>query len=52
MPGSGLGLAIVAKAVEGAGGTVTLRAAAARGTEAVVRIPGTRTPPPEGPGIP
>ncbi|MGY4965051.1 sensor histidine kinase [Streptomyces sp. 900105245] len=52
MPGSGLGLAIVAKAVEGAGGTVSLRAAATQGTEAVVRVPGTRTPPPEGPGLP
>ncbi|WP_399204462.1 sensor histidine kinase [Streptomyces sp. PanSC9] len=52
MPGSGLGLAIVAKAVEGAGGTVSLRAAATQGTEAVVRVPGTRTPPLEGPGLP
>ncbi|MER6983173.1 HAMP domain-containing sensor histidine kinase, partial [Streptomyces carpinensis] len=39
LPGSGLGLAIVAKAVQEAGGTVTLRAAAAQGTEAVVQIP-------------
>ncbi|MEU6345519.1 HAMP domain-containing sensor histidine kinase [Streptomyces sp. NPDC046977] len=47
LPGSGLGLAIVAKAVQQAGGTVTLRPAGVRGTEAVVRIPGTRTAPPE-----
>ncbi|MET8962026.1 HAMP domain-containing sensor histidine kinase [Streptomyces sp. NPDC004074] len=46
LPGSGLGLAIVAKTVQQAGGTVTLRPAAARGTEAVLRIPGTRNPPP------
>jgi two-component system sensor histidine kinase MprB len=47
LPGSGLGLAIVAKAVQEAGGTVTLRPAGTQGTEAVVRIPGARTPPPE-----
>ncbi|MEU0602387.1 HAMP domain-containing sensor histidine kinase [Streptomyces sp. NPDC006393] len=47
LPGSGLGLAIVAKAVQEAGGTVTLRPAETRGTEAVVQIPGARTPPPE-----
>ncbi|GHE85479.1 two-component sensor histidine kinase [Streptomyces spiralis] len=46
LPGSGLGLAIVAKAVQEAGGTVTLRAAETQGTEAVVQIPGARTPPP------
>ncbi|MFI9810080.1 sensor histidine kinase [Streptomyces sp. NPDC052301] len=46
LPGSGLGLAIVAKAVQQAGGTVTLRPAPAQGTEAVICIPGTRTPPP------
>lgn len=46
LPGSGLGLAIVAKAVQEAGGTVTLRSAATQGTEAVVQIPGARTPPP------
>ncbi|MFC0058215.1 sensor histidine kinase [Streptomyces actinomycinicus] len=45
LPGSGLGLAIVAKAVQQAGGTVTLQAAEGQGTEAVMRIPGTRTPP-------
>ncbi|MFJ4846118.1 MULTISPECIES: ATP-binding protein [unclassified Streptomyces] len=52
LPGSGLGLAIVAKTVQQAGGTVTLRPAGVRGTEAVVRIPGTRTPPPEPPPEP
>ncbi|MFG3061535.1 sensor histidine kinase [Streptomyces sp. NPDC048231] len=46
LPGSGLGLAIVAKTVQQAGGTVTLRPAATQGTEAVIRIPGTRNPPP------
>ncbi|MFB7321381.1 sensor histidine kinase [Streptomyces sp. NPDC056190] len=44
LPGSGLGLAIVAKTVQKAGGTVTLRPADAQGTEAVIHIPGTRTP--------
>jgi two-component system sensor histidine kinase MprB len=45
LPGSGLGLAIVAKVVQQAGGTVTLQPAEAQGTEAVIRIPGTRNPP-------
>ncbi|MGI5140374.1 MULTISPECIES: sensor histidine kinase [unclassified Streptomyces] len=45
LPGSGLGLAIVAKVVQQAGGTVTLQPADAQGTEAVIRIPGTRNPP-------
>ncbi|GGJ51880.1 sensor histidine kinase [Streptomyces brasiliensis] len=45
LPGSGLGLAIVAKTVQQAGGTVALRPAGSQGTEAVVRIPGTRKPP-------
>ncbi|MFF9091431.1 sensor histidine kinase [Streptomyces sp. NPDC014991] len=46
LPGSGLGLAIVAKAVQQAGGTVTLQAAKPQGTEAIISIPGTRTSPP------
>jgi two-component system sensor histidine kinase MprB len=46
LPGSGLGLAIVAKAVQQAGGTVRLQPAEGEGTEAVLQIPGTRTPPP------
>ncbi|MEU8837298.1 HAMP domain-containing sensor histidine kinase, partial [Streptomyces sp900116325] len=45
LPGSGLGLTIVARTVQQAGGTVMLQPAKGKGTEAVVRIPGTRTPP-------
>jgi len=50
LPGSGLGLSIVARTVRQAGGEVELRAAADGGTEAVLRLPGAPTPPPEAPG--
>jgi two-component system sensor histidine kinase MprB len=50
LPGSGLGLSIVARTVRQAGGEVELRAAAGGGTEAVLRLPGAPTPPPEAPG--
>ncbi|MFG2894893.1 sensor histidine kinase [Streptomyces sp. NPDC048248] len=49
LPGSGLGLAIVANTIRQAGGTVELRAHPEGGTEAVVRLPGTKTPPPASP---
>ncbi|WP_328720831.1 HAMP domain-containing histidine kinase [Streptomyces sp. NBC_00247] len=48
LPGSGLGLSIVARSVQQSGGEVSLRPAAdGDGTEAVVRLPGAPTPPPE-----
>ncbi|MGW7201178.1 sensor histidine kinase [Streptomyces chryseus] len=49
LPGSGLGLSIVARTVQQAGGTVVLRRPAdgADGTEALVRLPGAPTPPPD-----
>ncbi|MGX1886408.1 sensor histidine kinase [Streptomyces sp. NPDC055287] len=49
LPGSGLGLSIVARTVQQAGGTVTLRRPAdgADGTEALIRLPGAPTPPPD-----
>ncbi|OEJ39705.1 two-component sensor histidine kinase [Streptomyces agglomeratus] len=48
LPGSGLGLSIVARTVQQAGGTVTLRRPrdGAGGTEALIRLPGAPTPPP------
>ncbi|MET9515298.1 HAMP domain-containing sensor histidine kinase [Streptomyces sp. NPDC002994] len=48
LPGSGLGLSIVARTIQQAGGTVTLRRPAdgAGGTEALIRLPGAPTPPP------
>ncbi|OIV37818.1 two-component sensor histidine kinase [Mangrovactinospora gilvigrisea] len=46
MPGSGLGLSIVARAVEGAGGRVSLAPAAGGGTVARVDLPGAPVPPP------
>ncbi|MFJ5718397.1 sensor histidine kinase [Streptomyces sp. NPDC093149] len=46
LPGSGLGLSIVARTVQQAGGTVTLRPAEGDGTEAVIRLPGAPQPPP------
>ncbi|MFD4762677.1 sensor histidine kinase [Streptomyces sp. NPDC058439] len=46
LPGSGLGLSIVARTVQQAGGTVTLRPAAGNGTEALIRLPGAPQPPP------
>ncbi|MEV7418729.1 HAMP domain-containing sensor histidine kinase [Streptomyces sp. NPDC089919] len=49
LPGSGLGLSIVARTAAGAGGTAELRRAEAGGTEAVLRLPGAPTPPPEVP---
>lgn len=47
LPGSGLGLAIVERAVHQSGGTVALNVAPEGGTEAVVRLPGCKIPPPE-----
>ncbi|WP_274560134.1 sensor histidine kinase [Streptomyces spiramyceticus] len=49
LPGSGLGLSIVARTVQQAGGTITLRRPRdeAGGTEALIRLPGAPTPPPE-----
>ncbi|MFD6423783.1 sensor histidine kinase [Streptomyces sp. NPDC060198] len=48
LPGSGLGLSIVARSVQQSGGEVSLHPAAdGIGTEAVVRLPGAPTPPPE-----
>ncbi|MEU9485956.1 HAMP domain-containing sensor histidine kinase [Streptomyces decoyicus] len=46
LPGSGLGLAIVAHTIRQAGGSVELRSHPEGGIEAVVRLPGTETPPP------
>ncbi|MFJ5549940.1 sensor histidine kinase [Streptomyces sp. NPDC093225] len=51
LPGSGLGLSIVARTVHQAGGTAELRPAdPGPGTEAVLRLPGAPTPPPDLPG--
>lgn len=49
LPGSGLGLSIVARTVQQSGGTVTLRRPrdGAGGTEALIRLPGAPTPPPD-----
>ncbi|WP_327176577.1 HAMP domain-containing histidine kinase [Streptomyces sp. NBC_01335] len=48
LPGSGLGLSIVARSVQQSGGEVALRPAEdGNGTEAVIRLPGAPTPPPE-----
>jgi two-component system sensor histidine kinase MprB len=47
LPGSGLGLSIVARTVRQAGGSVELAPAEGGGTEAVVRLPGAPTPPPD-----
>ncbi|MGW2281498.1 sensor histidine kinase [Streptomyces sp. NPDC001770] len=48
LPGSGLGLSIVARSVQQSGGEVALRPAGdGNGTEAVIRLPGAPTPPPE-----
>nr|WP_155073487.1 HAMP domain-containing sensor histidine kinase [Streptomyces taklimakanensis] len=49
LPGSGLGLSIVARTVRRCGGEVVLRPArdGKGGTEAVVRLPGAPTPPPD-----
>ncbi|MCX4788237.1 MULTISPECIES: sensor histidine kinase [unclassified Streptomyces] len=48
LPGSGLGLSIVARTVQQAGGTVTLRPAAeGDGTEASIMLPGAPQPPPK-----
>ncbi|MFD7710418.1 sensor histidine kinase [Streptomyces sp. NPDC059785] len=47
LPGSGLGLSIVARTVQQAGGDVSLAPAEGGGTLAVIRLPGTGTPPPE-----
>ncbi|GAA2387213.1 ATP-binding protein [Streptomyces glaucosporus] len=52
LPGSGLGLSIVARTVRRCGGEVALRPAEGGGTEAVLRLPGAPTPPPEHPGLP
>ncbi|WP_341483516.1 HAMP domain-containing sensor histidine kinase [Streptomyces longhuiensis] len=50
LPGSGLGLSIVARVVQRSGGTVSLRPAEGGGTEAIVLMPGSPTPPsPPGP---
>ncbi|MGW7055523.1 sensor histidine kinase [Streptomyces sp. NPDC054887] len=48
LPGSGLGLSIVARTVQQAGGTVTLRRppGGGDGTEALIELPGAATPPP------
>ncbi|MFD7094044.1 sensor histidine kinase [Streptomyces xanthophaeus] len=53
LPGSGLGLSIVARTAARTGGSAELRAAAdgGPGTEAVLRIPGAPTPPPDGPSV-
>lgn len=45
LPGSGLGLSIVARTVQQAGGSVGLHAAQGGGTIALMRLPGTPTPP-------
>ncbi|MGR8009809.1 sensor histidine kinase [Streptomyces hypolithicus] len=49
LPGSGLGLSIVARTVHQTGGTAELRPPkdGAAGTEAVLRLPGAPTPPPD-----
>ncbi|MFG2948926.1 sensor histidine kinase [Streptomyces adustus] len=47
LPGSGLGLSIVARTVRQAGGEVSLTRAAGGGTVATLRLPGSKTPPPE-----
>ncbi|MFD9006054.1 sensor histidine kinase [Streptomyces sp. NPDC059582] len=47
LPGSGLGLSIVARTVQQAGGVVTLTHATGGGTVATLRLPGSKTPPPE-----
>lgn len=48
LPGSGLGLSIVARTVTHAGGSAELRPAdPGPGTEAVLRLPGAPTPPPD-----
>ncbi|MEU8521835.1 HAMP domain-containing sensor histidine kinase [Streptomyces sp. NBC_01216] len=52
LPGSGLGLSIVARTVQQAGGTAALRVAEGGGAEAVLRLPGAPTPPPEGRSVP
>jgi two-component system sensor histidine kinase MprB len=49
LPGSGLGLSIVARTVRRSGGEIALRPAPGGGTEAVLRLPGAPTPPPETP---
>ncbi|MFF4410091.1 sensor histidine kinase [Streptomyces sp. NPDC001262] len=46
LPGSGLGLSIVARTVQQAGGTVTLRSAEGGGTVASLRLPGAPVEPP------
>lgn len=52
LPGSGLGLSIVARTVQQSGGDIALNPAQGGGTEAVIRIPGAATPPPEEPPAP
>ncbi|MFE2375064.1 sensor histidine kinase [Streptomyces sp. NPDC059398] len=52
LPGSGLGLSIVARTVQQSGGDIALNPAPGGGTEAVIRIPGTATPPPDSPPAP
>ncbi|MFD7879056.1 sensor histidine kinase [Streptomyces sp. NPDC059766] len=47
LPGSGLGLSIVARTVQQAGGEVSLTHATGGGTVATLRLPGSKTPPPE-----
>lgn len=49
LPGSGLGLSIVARTVQQSGGDIELNPAPGGGTEAVIRIPGAATPPPDAP---
>ncbi|WP_405784137.1 sensor histidine kinase [Streptomyces sp. NBC_00859] len=49
LPGSGLGLSIVARTVQQSGGDIALTPAPGGGTEAVIRIPGAATPPPDSP---
>lgn len=47
LPGSGLGLSIVARTVRRSGGEIALRPAGDGGTEAILRLPGAPTPPPD-----
>ncbi|WP_031508136.1 HAMP domain-containing sensor histidine kinase [Streptomyces megasporus] len=47
LPGSGLGLSIVARTVRRSGGEIALRPAGGGGTEAILRLPGAPTPPPD-----